>query len=131
MLLCPIATRNPGQRVEAEPDGNIAGGSLEKLHKLDLGIFQRGIRHVVNQRNLHTLLRGLVTYIQARRKRSLRPSGRDTSSINQESHDVPPKLVIAVLTANLKLWPCPVPGRGRQEYRRCARCPRSAESSPA
>ena len=51
MLLSCIAPRKIGQRVKLQGNRGIAGSSIEEFEELHFGVFQRGVRHVVDQRD--------------------------------------------------------------------------------
>jgi len=48
VLLHALATRDIGQVEKLYVDGKIAGSRLKQREKLRLGIFERGVRHVVD-----------------------------------------------------------------------------------
>jgi hypothetical protein len=55
MLLTSFGSREFRQRVKLNVHGDIAGGGIEELEELHFGVFERGVRHVVNQRDVDAL----------------------------------------------------------------------------
>ena len=51
MLHRLLGTGNAGQRVELHDDWKITGRVVQQAEKLKFGIFESGIRHIVDQRD--------------------------------------------------------------------------------
>src|SRR2546426_10107056 len=87
-----IAPRNPRKRVKFKGDWNVAGRGVEKLEKLLFGIFQRGIRHVVDERNSDALCPHALTVRRSGCKHAVLacPKRRAFAAIYDEWHTTPP-----------------------------------------
>src|SRR5438445_5071099 len=108
-LLSPIAAGNLGQGVKLEMHRDTAGRSIEKFEKLRLGVFQRGVRHVVDERDLDTLSARAITVGRCHRAQTVlaRPKRRNSTSIYHQWHDLPPQATTTNYFPNLMLLPWP------------------------
>src|SRR5881409_356915 len=106
----------------------VAGRGVEQIEELQLGVFESRVGHVVNERDLEA--RGVEGSDRADRF-FLRQAGWNSASIHYDGHVRPLKPMTILMQANFRWLPSQVPERNLQLYRRCGRCPRSAESSLA
>src|SRR5260370_25518050 len=89
MLSCPIASWYLGQGVKLDPHRNIFGRSFEKFEELHLGPLERGVRHVVDERDVDALRRRLATVAEAG-SGSARPAARNPILFHYQRHEIAP-----------------------------------------
>jgi hypothetical protein len=93
MPLARIASRKLRERVEFERKWNVAGGGFEKIEELDFGVFQSGVRHVVDQRDSESVRVVFPTAHGSRGARAHLPRQkiRNSPSVDCDRHPRSPK----------------------------------------
>ena len=83
MLLARFVAGKIGQREKLQADGEVAGGFAEEFEELKFGVFERGIGHVVDQRDAQRCgfgmrrLRGGEALGEFEKRRDSAPLDRD------------------------------------------------------
>ena len=84
-----------------------ASGGIEEREKLRFRVFQRGVRHVVNERDPDVVCVGRKSVNQAGRAGALSPAGGNPAFYD-EGHEMSPKPMTTVILATSR--PCDVEG---------------------
>src|SRR5215469_5189434 len=82
MPLAAICARHASKRVQLDINRKISRRDVEKLKELQLGIFESGIGHVVDQRNTKTMSPHATIDRTARARDSLCPPARNSTAVN-------------------------------------------------
>jgi hypothetical protein len=90
MTMSAIGSRNSGERVKLQVDGEIARCVVEEIEELQLGVLQGGVWHVVNERNIQ-LLGGRGASSTAPAAGSIpSPARWYSATLNNQRHVTPP-----------------------------------------